>query len=69
MDDPPGARGTKLNQLPLGMKQSEYGRILKETVECFFGEVEMRDYELNKRCKKKLQNTSINYLKIQSLKG
>ena len=54
MDDPPGARGTKLNQLPLGMKQSEYGKILKETVECFFNEVEMFDYELNKRCKKEI---------------
>ena len=54
MDDPPGARGTKLNQLLLGMKQSEYGKILKETVECFFNEVEMFDYELNKRCKKEI---------------
>ena len=54
MDDPPEAKGTKLNQLPLGMKQSEYGRILKETVECFFDAVEMCDYELNKRCKKEI---------------
>jgi len=54
MDDPPGSRGTKLNQLLLGMKQSEYGRILKETVEYFFGSVELCDYELNKRCKKEI---------------
>ena len=54
MDDPPEAKETKLNQLPLGMKQSEYGKILKETVECFFNEVEMFDYELNKRCKKEI---------------
>ena len=54
MDDPPGSRGTKLNQPLLGVKQSEYGRILKETVECFFDAVEMCDYELNKRCKKEI---------------
>ena len=54
MDDPPEAKGTKLNQLPLGMKQSEYGRILKETVEYFFSSVEMYDYELNKRYKKEI---------------
>ena len=54
MDDPPEAKGTKLNQLPLGMKQSEYGRILKETVEFFFDSVELCDYELNKRCKKEI---------------
>ena len=54
MDDPPEAKETKLNQLPLGMKQSEYGKILKETVECFFNEVEMFDYELNKWCKKEI---------------
>ena len=49
MDDPPEAKGTKLNQLPLEMKQSQYGKILKETVECFFDHVEDFDYELNKR--------------------
>ena len=54
MDDPPEAKGTKLNQLPLGMKQSQYGIILKETVKCFFSEVEMFDYELNKRYKKEI---------------
>ena len=54
MDDPPEAKETKLNQLLLGMKQSEYGRILKETVECFFYEVETFDYELNKRYKKEI---------------
>ena len=54
MDDPSEAKGTKLNQLLLGMKQSEYGRILKETVEYFFGSVELCDYELNKRCKKEI---------------
>ena len=54
MDDPPEAKETKLNQLPLGMKQSEYGRILKETAEYFFDSVEMCDYELNKRYKKEI---------------
>ena len=54
MDDPPGSRGTKLNQPLLGMKQSQYGIILKGTVECFFSEVEMFDYELNKRYKKEI---------------
>ena len=54
MDDPPGSRGTKLNQPLLGMKQSEYGRILKETVECFFDAVEMCDFELNKQYKKEI---------------
>ena len=54
MDDPPGAKETKLNQLLGGIKQSEYEKILKETVESFFIEVEMRDYELNKRCKKEI---------------
>ena len=54
MDDPPEAKGIKLNQLLLGMKQSEYGKILKETVEYFFGSVELCDYELNKRCKKEI---------------
>ena len=54
MDDPPEAKGTKLNQLLGGIKQSEYEKILKETVECFFVEVEMFDYELNKRYKKEI---------------
>ena len=54
MDDPSESKGTKLNQLPLGMKQSQYGIILKGTVECFFSEVEMFDYELNKRYKKEI---------------
>ena len=54
MDDPPEAKGTKLNELLLGMKQSEYGKILKETVECFFDNVEYYDYELNKRYKKEI---------------
>ena len=53
-DDPPEARETKLNQLLGGIKQSEYTKILKETVECFFDEIEMYDYELNKRCKKEI---------------
>ena len=69
MDDPPEARETKLNQLLGGIKQSEYKKILKETVECFFNEIEMYDYELNKRCKKEITEYLINYLKIQSLKG
>ena len=54
MDDPPGARGTKLNQLLGGIKQSEYEKILKHTVTEFFNEFEMYDYELNKRCKKEI---------------
>ena len=54
MDDPPEAKGTKLNQLLEGMKQSEYGKILKETAEFFFNEMEMYEYELNKRCKKEI---------------
>ena len=54
MDEPLEAKGTKLNQLPLEMKQSQYGKILKETVECFFDHVEDFDYELNKRYKKEI---------------
>ena len=54
MDDPPGAKETKLNKLLGGMKQSEYEKILKHTVTEFFEEVEMHDYELNKRCKKEI---------------
>ena len=54
MDDPLGARETKLNQLLGGIKQSEYEKILKETAESFFNEMEMFDYELNKRCKKEI---------------
>ena len=54
MDDPPEAKGTKLNQLLEGMKQSEYEKILKHTVTEFFDEVEMHDYELNKRYKKEI---------------
>ena len=51
MDDLPWSKREKTNKLLGGMKQSEYEKILKETVESFFIEVEMRDYELNKRCK------------------
>ena len=54
MDDPPEAKGTKLNQLLEGMKQSEYEKILKHTVTEFFDEVEMHDYELNKQYKKEI---------------
>nr|AIF00069.1 hypothetical protein [uncultured marine thaumarchaeote KM3_12_B11] len=54
MDDPPEARGTKVNQLLRGMKQSEYEKILKHTVTEFFDEVEMHNYELNKRYKKEI---------------
>jgi len=54
MDDLPWSKREKTNKLLGGMKQSEYEKILKETVECFFVEVEMRDYELNKRCKKEI---------------
>ena len=54
MDDPPGARGTKLNQLLGGIKQSEYEKILKHTVTEFFDFYEDTGYELNKRCKKEI---------------
>ena len=54
MDDLPWSKREKTNKLLGGMKQSEYGRILKETVEYFFDSVEMCDYELNKRCKKEI---------------
>ena len=54
MDDLPWSKREKTNKLLGGMKQSEYEKILKETVESFFIEVEMRDYELNKRCKKEI---------------
>ena len=54
MEDLPWSKREKTNKLLGGMKQSEYGRILKATVECFFDEVEMCDYELNKRCKKEI---------------
>ena len=54
MDDLPWSKIEKTNKLLGGMKQSEYEKILKETVESFFIEVEMRDYELNKRCKKEI---------------
>ena len=42
IDDPPGARGTKLNKLLGGIKQSEYEKILKHTVTEFFDYV--RDF-------------------------
>jgi len=54
MDDLPWSKRDKTNKLLGGIKQSEYGRILKETVEYFFGSVELCDYELNKRCKKEI---------------
>ena len=54
MDDLPWSKREKTNKLLGGIKQSEYEKILKETVECFFNEVEMFDYELNKRCKKEI---------------
>ena len=54
MDDLPWSKREKTNKLLGGMKQSEYEKILKETVESFFIEVEMCEYELNKRCKKEI---------------
>ena len=54
MDDLPWSKREKTNKLLGGMKQSEYKKILKETAECFFNEMEMSDYELNKRCKKEI---------------
>ena len=54
MDDLPWSKREKTNKLLGGIKQSEYEKILKETAESFFNEVEMIDYELNKRCKKEI---------------
>ncbi len=54
MDDLPWSKREKNTKLLGGMKQSEYEKILKETVEYFFSSVEMYDYELNKRCKKEI---------------
>ena len=55
IDDPPGARGTKLNQFFFEtLKQSEYEKILKHTVTEFFDFYEDTGYELNKRCKKEI---------------
>ena len=54
MDDLPWSKREKTNKLLGGIKQSEYEKILKETVECFFDHVEDYDYELNKRCKKEI---------------
>ena len=54
MDDLPCSKREKTIELVGGMNQSEYEKILKETVESFFIELEMRDYELNKRCKKEI---------------
>ena len=54
MDDLPWSKREKTNKLLGGIKQSEYEKILKETVECFFDHVEYYDYELNKRCKKEI---------------
>ena len=54
MDDLPWSKREKPNKLLGGIKQSEYEKILKETAESFFNEVEMFDYELNKRCKKEI---------------
>ena len=54
MDDLPWSKREKTNKLLGGIKQSEYEKILKETVECFFDYVEDYDYELNKRCKKEI---------------
>ena len=50
----PWSKREKTNKLLGGIKQSEYEKILKETAESFFNEVEMFDYELNKRCKKEI---------------
>ena len=54
MDDLPWSKREETNKLLGGVKQSEYKKILKETAECFFNEIEMYDYELNKRCKKEI---------------
>jgi len=54
MDDPPVSRGTKSNHLLGGIKESEYKKILKETVEIFFGEMDMLDYGLEERSKKEI---------------
>ena len=54
LDDLPWSKREETNKLLGGVKQSEYKKILKETAEAFFNEVEMFDYELNKRCKKEI---------------
>ena len=54
MDDLPWSKREETNKLLGGIKQSEYKKILKETAEFFFNEMEMYEYELNKRCKKEI---------------
>ena len=54
MDDLPWSKREETNKLLGGIKQSEYKKILKETAECFFNEMEYHEYELNKRCKKEI---------------
>ena len=54
MDDLPWSKREETNKLLGGIKQSEYKKILKETAEFFFNEIEDFDYELNKQCKKEI---------------
>jgi len=56
MDDLPWSKREKTNKLMGGIKQSEYEKILKNTVTEFFDyfDVEL-GYELNKRCKKEIR--------------
>ena len=55
MDDLPWSKREETNKLLGGIKQSEYKKILKNTVTEFFDyfDVEL-EYELNKRCKKEI---------------
>ena len=54
MDDLPWSKREETNKLLGGIKQSDYKKILKETADFFFNEMEMYEYELNKRCKKEI---------------
>ena len=54
MDDLPWSKKEETNKLLGGIKQSDYKKILKVTADCFFDEMEMNEYELNKRCKKEI---------------
>ena len=54
MDDLPWSKREETNKLLGGVKQSEYKKILKETVEIFFGEMDMLDYGLEERSKKEI---------------
>jgi len=55
MDDLPWSKREKTNKFLIGMKQSEYEKILKHTVTEFFDYLDSDlEYELNKRSKKEI---------------